>query len=229
MPRVLAAMFTGLMFWSAAAAGQAGLKVEVLAEPAPEDLAAPIREALRAEGLRVFDAEGKPWIDLWLRDAVPASEPPGGSKGTILFPFLAAGELVGAARFAASGHDYRDQEILEGSYTLRYGLQPVNGDHLGVSAFRDYLLVTPAADDDALAAPPLEELDVLSSNAAGTNHPAVYLLEAPPSPSPAAPAMVEDQANQRTSLLFELPARPEGSAAAQAVPMRLVLIGVGPH
>ena len=50
-------------------------------------------------------------------------------------------------QFATEGHDYRDQPIAKGVYTMRYGLQPVNGDHLGVSTYRDYSLLLPAAKD----------------------------------------------------------------------------------
>ena len=64
----------------------------------------------------------------------------------MLFPFLADGELIGVLQFASEGHDYRDQSIAKGVYTMRYGLQPVNGDHLGVSTFRDYSLLLPAGE-----------------------------------------------------------------------------------
>ena len=80
-----------------------------------------------------------------------ASRP--GPKGAVLFPVLAEGELLGALRFPGEGHDYRDQTIAKGVYTLRYGFQPVNGDHLGVSTYRDYALLVPAAKDKALGGP----------------------------------------------------------------------------
>jgi hypothetical protein len=208
---------------------QGPLKVEPFTGPGPEELAAPIREELAQDGLRVLDPEGKPWVEIWLRKAVPATERPGQAKGTILFPFLTPGELIGSARFLSVGHDYRDQEILEGVYTLRYGLQPVNGDHLGVSSFRDYVLLVPADDDQSTASPSADDLNLSSSNAAGTNHPAVFLLEAPLPDSPPPPAIVNDEANKRTSVLFELATVPKGSTEPAKASMRLVLIGVGPH
>ena len=58
--------------------------------------------------------------------------------------------MLGALRFPGEGHDYRDQTIAKGVYTLRYGLQPVNGDHLGVSTYRDYALLVPAAKDSGV-------------------------------------------------------------------------------
>ena len=120
---------------------QASMKVEVLKEAPPAALGGAIRNVLSAQGYRILDESGRPFMDIWLRKAIPSSAKPAGPKGTIQFPFLSEGELLGACQFAAEGHDYRDQEIPKGLYTLRYGLQPVNGDHLGVSPFRDYALL----------------------------------------------------------------------------------------
>ena len=71
----------------------------------------------------------------------------------MLFPFLADGELIGVLQFATEGHDYRDQSIAKGVYTMRYGLQPVNGDHLGVSTIATTRCLLPAAKDQTLAIP----------------------------------------------------------------------------
>ena len=60
---------------------------------------------------------------------------------------------------------------------MRYGLQPVNGDHLGVSTYRDYSLLLPAAKDQKLDLPPRKQLEQRSAESAGTSHPAVLLLQ----------------------------------------------------
>ena len=111
--------------------------------------------------------------EIWLRKATPTSEKPSGPKGAIQFPFLADGELLGILEFAEEGHDYRDQSIAKGVYTMRYGLQPVNGDHLGVSTYRDYVLLLPASKDKALSPPTRKQLEERSAESAGTSHPAV--------------------------------------------------------
>ena len=91
---------------------------------------------MNAQGYRIVDGQGKPFADIWLRKSIPASSKPAGAKGVIQFPFLAESELLGVIQLPGEGHDYRDQAIAKGIYTVRYGLQPVNGDHLGVSPFR---------------------------------------------------------------------------------------------
>ncbi len=95
--------------------------------------------------------------------------------------------MLGALRFPGEGHDYRDQSIGKGVYTLRYGLQPVNGDHLGVSPNRDYMLLLPAGKDATpvnIAKKPLEER---SAESAGTSHPAVLEASRRPRPRPRRP------------------------------------------
>ena len=90
---------------------------------------------------------------------VPASAKPAGAKGVIQFPFLAESEFLGVMQLLGEAHDYRDQTIAKGAYTMRYGLQPVNGDHLGVSPYRDYALLLPGAKDKTVAMLPRKQLE----------------------------------------------------------------------
>ena len=64
-------------------------------------------------------------------------------------------------------------------YTLRFGLQPQNGDHLGVSPFREFLLLIPAPLDQDPAAREQEATIDLSTKAVGGSHPAVWSIDPP--------------------------------------------------
>jgi len=208
---------------------QASMKAEVLKEAPPKALAAAIRDVLNAQGYRIRDESGRPFMDIWLRKAIPSSDKPAGPKGTIQFPFLSEGELLGACQIAGEGHDYRDQEIPKGFYTLRYGLQPVNGDHLGVSPFRDYALLLPAAKDNSLDLPPRKQLEERSAEAAGTSHPAVLmLLSSPADELKKAPLMVHDSEKNTWSAILPLELVVKGQGGPLAYPVRLVVVGVGP-
>jgi hypothetical protein len=198
--------------------------VEPLKEAAPDALAAEIRDALSPTGYRIL-ADGKPYIDLWLRKAVPASGQPAGPKGAILFPFLGEGELLGAARYAAEGFDYRDQSILEGVYTLRYGLQPVNGNHLGVSPNRDYALLVPAEIDKTLAPLAKEDLEKESAEAAGSAHPAVLMLLAAPEGTKGEPSMNQNKDLNTWGAVVPLPLKVGDGAEPSAFPVQLVVEG----
>jgi hypothetical protein len=140
---------------------------------------------------------------------------------------LADGELLGVLQFRSEGHDYRDQPIAKGAYTMRYGLQPVNGDHLGVSAYRDYALLLPASKDKSLAAPARKQLEERSAESAGTSHPAVFLLlSAPPEAAKSAPSMIHDAEKNTWSVVLPLSLQVKGSAAPVVHPLRLIVIGV---
>src|SRR5262249_39040627 len=67
-------------------------KAEVLSEAPPASLAAPVKDVLAGQGIRILDDQGKPYVDLWLRKAIPATDKPAGPKGPILFPFLQEGD-----------------------------------------------------------------------------------------------------------------------------------------
>jgi hypothetical protein len=220
--------FVSLFLLTGATAGiaQESIKVTALKQTPPGSVAAPIRNDLSARGYRIQDDQGRTFADIWVRKAIPVSEKPGEPKGAILFPFLADGEAVGVLQFAIEGHDYRDQPIAKGVYTMRYGLQPVNGDHLGVSTYRDYSLVLPAAKDRTLALPSRKQLEESSAESAGTSHPAAFLLLAAPSGSSNSDATVIRDAEKNTwSVVLPLSLQVKGQSEVVPYPVRLVIIG----
>jgi hypothetical protein len=211
---------------TAASAGAQGYKIEVLKEAPPSALAAAVRAELLTEGYRVVDDQGKPYAEFWLRKAIPASEKPGAPQGAIQFPFLAEGELLGALRFPGEGRDYRDQAIAKGVYTLRFGLQPVNGDHLGVSTYRDYALLLPAAKDTAVAPLPKKRLEDRSAESAGTSHPAVLILLAAPAPAASSPSMARDEEKNTWGAVFPLSLSVKGTSGTTPQGVQLIVVGV---
>ncbi|MGE3820615.1 MAG: hypothetical protein AB7I30_14475 [Isosphaeraceae bacterium] len=223
---VAAALTLSAALVPSAVLAQESYKIEPLKEAPPEALAAPLRDALQAEGYRVVDGQGKPYADLWIRKSVPATEAPGKPKGAILFPFLTEGELIGALRYVGEGYDNRDQAIAKGVYTLRYGLQPVNGDHLGVSPYRDYALLLPAAKDRTVAVVPRKALEERSSETAGTSHPAILLMTAAQPGGPTPPAIVRDEERNTWAAALPLSTAVQGSPTASPVTVGIVLIGV---
>jgi hypothetical protein len=210
----------------AAALAQESYRIEPLKEGPPAALASEIKDLLAPTGYRVVDDQGKSYAEFWLRKAVPASREPAGAEGAILFPALGEGELLGALRFPGEGHDYRDQTIAKGVYTLRYGLQPVNGDHLGVSTNRDYALLLPAAKDKAVADLPQKRLEQQSAESAGTSHPAVLMLLAAPAGSTSGPVMVHDETLNTWGAVVPLSLTVKGQSSPVPLPVQLILIGM---
>lgn len=144
------------------------------AEPAgapPAEMAPAIQQALQKTGTKISN-NGAAYCEIWFR-----AEKPSGAKSSeesVTLPQIPPGALLGVIRFDGKGADRRGQTIKAGVYTLRYGIMPVNGDHQGAAPQRDFLLMTPAADDrDLNATPAFEALVAMSRKASGTPHPAV--------------------------------------------------------
>src|SRR3954469_10983149 len=99
--------------------------VAALDAEAPGECSAAVRKDLGAPGLRVLRDE-RPFVDVWFRGTVPTTNAT--SETNVRYPTLKPGGLVGVARFHVAAVDYRAQKVLPGVYTLRYGVQPDDGD-----------------------------------------------------------------------------------------------------
>src|SRR5437660_7592184 len=109
------------------------------AQPAgtpPADLAPSVAATLQKEGSKVVAGSGTAFCEIWFRTTAPSG--PKTSEDAVSLPTIPQGALLGALRFPGKGADRRGQGIKPGVYTLRYVLQPVNGDHQGVAPQRDF-------------------------------------------------------------------------------------------
>jgi hypothetical protein len=97
-----------------------------------------------------------------------------------------SGTLVGAMRVSGEFKEIRGKAVKPGVYTLRFGMQPQNGDHLGISTFREFLLISPAAIDQDPKVLGFDGVVALSKEVIGTAHPASLSLD-PPEDAPGAP------------------------------------------
>jgi hypothetical protein len=206
--------------------GDDSYKVQELKEPPPSAISPEIVKVLNTEGYRVLDGEGKPFAEIWLRKDVPAMAKPAGAKGVIQFPFLTESELLGVMQLNAEGHDFKDQAIAKGVYTMRYGLQPVNGDHLGVSPFRDYSLLLPASKDRSIASLPRKQLESQSSESAGSSHPAVFFMLDVPSSSTRTPFMIHDEEKNTWRVVIPLRLTVKGESKPLTHLVSIIVVGV---
>jgi len=157
-----------LLLCSLAAFGQ--YKSESAGAP-PVEAAPAITAVLQKDGAKITN-NGKAYCEIWFRtDTPPAAK---SSEDGVTLPAISMGALLGVIRFDGNGADRRGQTIKAGVYTLRYGIMPINGDHQGAAPQRDFLLMTPAAEDkDLNATPAFDALVAMSRKASGTPHPAV--------------------------------------------------------
>lgn len=154
-------------------ARQSGYKVESIAALTASSVSEAVRGALDSKGVRVIASDGKPLCEIWFRKEIPTvkAEVPNANFGQI-----PEGTLVGVINFPASVSDFRGQGIKAGYYTLRYGLILNDGNHLGVSSYRDFLLLGLVAEDKDIATLSFEDMVKLSRNASSTGHPSPWNL-----------------------------------------------------
>jgi len=161
---------------TALAAG-ASLLAEYKLEPAgvpPAEVAAPVASLLQKSGHRILGPDGKAYCEIWFVSQAPSG--PQSSEVDLTWKTVPHGSVLGVISFAANGADRRGQVLKPGVYTLRFSYFPLNGDHQGVAPQRDFLVLTPAADDQDAAAVSFDPLMKMSRKASGTPHPAVLSM-----------------------------------------------------
>jgi len=145
----------------------------------------------------------------------------GGGPGASDSPWarVPEGALVGALRVSAAPlRDIRGRVIKPGVYTLRYAVQPANGDHMGVSPHREFLLVAPASADTGVAPVGHEKAVDLARQTIGSSHPAVLSIDPPRASEP--PLAVHTNAAGHQAAIVEVPVAGGG-------PLRFGIILVG--
>lgn len=162
------ANLAALAFVLASGVANAQLSATKLDAPAPGEIAAPIRSLLTPAATITA---GAATLELWVVSALPAS---GGDWSGV-----AEGAIVGALRVAGTFKEIRGKTVKPGVYTLRFGLQPQNGDHLGASPFREYLLLSPAAVDTDAKPLGFDGTVALAKQTLGASHPAALSLDPP--------------------------------------------------
>ncbi len=211
--------------WRAGAA-DAAYKVHASDAPPPQELSQAVREVLNPDSLHVIGVDGS-FCHLWLRRDIPPGATLNRGMG-IAFPQLAEGTLIGAIRYDGDANDYRNQDIKPGVYTLRYGLQPMDGNHQGTAPFRDFLLLVPSSVDVSPAA--MKESDLLdaSRKTTGTTHPAILSLIPAESAPVAIPAITHVTEGDFWVLFFRA-AVPAAAASPGPSVMGLVIAGHAPE
>ena len=144
----------------------------------PPELAAPVAAALATEVVTVTASTTK--LEFWWVKSLPLRA---GGSGAPSWADVPDGSLVGALRLGTDWTDIRGYILRPGVYTLRFALQPQNGDHMGISPNREFLLPAPAADDPAIDAVGFDGAVALARKSSRRAHPASISIDPPSSAS----------------------------------------------
>lgn len=209
----LAALVCAFTFPSARAAE---LTLKTTDQEPPAALSAALRALLAPKAIQLLDGD-KVAFEFWLVKELPLSAKPA-SVGKAL-DGLKTATLLGAVQVPADRRDYRDDEWHAGVYTMRFVLQPQDGNHLGTAEFNYFAALVPAKlDPKPEAITDYKALVKASSKETATEHPVILSLrpassEAGESPKLNAPApehksvrvKIPAQAGgEKTSVTFEI-------------------------
>jgi hypothetical protein len=156
--------------------------------PIPKEIGEPIRKLLTPGSIELLDPAGKAICQVWFRKEIPADATAEQLKNGLTYREVKQTEIVGVIRFDQDWRDYRKQKVKAGTYTLRLGYQPMDGDHTGASDYQDFLLVLDAAKDTKTDLMDAKHMIETSAKSIGTGHPGVFMLF-PNSTPGAAPAL----------------------------------------
>jgi hypothetical protein len=193
--------FAFLLTWVASAAD---LKV---ADKAPKELDPSLQKLLQPKSIQVDDA-----FEFWLVSELPlSSKPPSAAKA---LDSVKQTTLLGVVSVPKAARDYRDDEIAAGTYTMRFVLQPQDGNHLGSAEFPYFAALTPAKlDTKPEGITDYKSLVKASSKETSTDHPVVLSLRPANSDAGEFPKL-EEPAPEHKSVRVKLPASAAGQKTA---------------
>lgn len=150
--------------------------VKTVKQAPPKAVQASVAKLLSDQCAQVQDSAGTTICEVWFRKEVPANATAGQIKNGITYRELPQTEILGVVQFSDDYRDYRKQRVKKGTYTMRLGFQPQDGDHVGASPFQEFIVVVDAAKEkDAKLIEP-EEMIQKSQKSIGTGHPGVFML-----------------------------------------------------
>jgi hypothetical protein len=158
-------------------------------------------------------------LDFWWSTGVPLT-----GEGAAAWSIVPEGALVGVVKVPRDVRDIRGRVIKPGVYTLRYGVQPDNGDHLGVSPHRQFLLISPANDDSDPAPKGHDGAVELAKGSIGGSHPGVWSIDPPAASASEAPLSIHKTDLGHQSVIVEVPASRDGKPAG-TLKFGVVLVG----
>jgi hypothetical protein len=212
--RLAAFLFLATLMGSASALA-ADNKIEGIGPYTDAAASDGLKKALDPKGWRVSTSDGA-YCDVWLRTAIPAGK---NETSGAVYTSVGDSTLIGVITFAKPTTDFRGQAVKAGSYTMRYAVHPADGNHLGISPIRDFLVMVPVAmDPNPDAQFKFEDLVKMSTKATGTNHPGVLSLTQPGS-APPAPKVESDDNNH---IIFSASVKNQTGAT---IPVSLIVKG----
>jgi hypothetical protein len=204
------------------AARSADLTLKATDKEPPAGLDASIRAMLQARAIQLLN-DNKPVYEFWFVKELPLDGKPESVAKAL--DKVKQATLIGAVNVAGDQRDYRDDELHAGVYTMRFALQPQDGNHLGTSEFSYFVALVAAKLDpkpDGIA--DYKTLVKASSRDTSSEHPVILSLRPASSDEGELPKLNEPAPDHK-SVRLKVPARAAGQATG--IVFELVYQGMG--
>lgn len=177
MQRLVVLSLASCLAFGAAAFAQGTYKIETVKGLPGADVTSAVQTLLQPQGEELLNSAGEVLCKVWFRKELTAATNPD-TAGNVLYGKIAPGSLIGVLEFPENAKDYRGQHVKAGYYTLRYELIPQDGNHMGVSQYRDFLLLVPVAKDPGGSASlSFNDCIKLSRDSTDTGHPGIMMMD----------------------------------------------------
>jgi hypothetical protein len=201
--------FLTILLMTARVVCAADLTLKTADLPPPREIDPAIQKLLQPKAIQLVEGD-QPAFQFWLVNDLPLQSKPGAKP----LDAVKQATLLGVVSVPKALRDYRDDEIAAGVYTMRFALQPQDGNHLGSSEFLYFAALTPAKLDtkpDGIT--DYKSLVKVSSKETSTDHPVILSLR--PTGSGDSPQLVEP-APEHKSVRVKVPATAGGEKTSLA-------------
>lgn len=199
-------------------------KLAVTQAQPPKEIAEPIRAVLDSQVVRIT-TDDKASFDFWFRKELPLAEKPAG--GTLAMGTVKEGTVLGVVRVAGEHYDFRNEEIPPGLYVMRLGIQPEDGNHLGVAPTRTFAVLIPAKLDKKLDPIPHDALMKEAAKVNAVMHPSSLNLQPVEKAEGEFPRLEERSGGEHKVVLLKFPAALGDSKEKTTLTFALVYYGQG--
>jgi hypothetical protein len=182
----------------------ADLTVKATDKEPPRELGEALRQGLSTKAVQVLEG-GKPAFEFWFARQIPLKSRPASLEKAL--DSLGPATLLGAVSVLSPTRDYRDDELPAGVYTMRFALQPQDGNHSGTTDYNYFAVLVPAKLDPAPDALTTYKAVVkASAKDTSAEHPHVMSLR-PATAEAGVQPQIKEPAPEHKSVLLKLPAK----------------------
>jgi len=211
-----------LVLHAACSSPAAELTLKTADKEPPKELDAAIRVKLQSKAVQLLDGE-KPAYEFWFSSEIPAQSKPASTAKAL--DVIKETTLIGAVSVPAAKRDYRDDELPAGVYTMRFVMQPQDGDHLGTAEYLYFaVLVSSKLDTKPDGITDYKPLVKASAKSGSGDHPVILSLR-PASADASETPTLHEPAPEHKSVRIKVPAK--AGQEKTSLPFELVYEGKG--